>query len=123
MAPKDIAGTYLTMLNTFSNLGAMWVSPFAFYMVDKLTLKERVVNPKYGGKDEPQFIEHITLDGFYIVSAVCGILGILGFPMLWAAVSHIQSQPKSAWAIRGPESCSLPAKLMAMKGAKTGKGK
>ena len=117
VAPKDIAGTYLTALNMAANLGSMWVTPLAFWAVDQLTKKTQVENPKwvesrgaYGGKkddirsndmksDEPEFVEKIEIDGFYIVSGVCAAMGVLAFPLLRSAVIKIQDQPKKAWNV------------------------
>ena len=60
VSPKDIGGTYMTLLNTFANLGSMWVTPFAFQSVDFLTVKEKVESSSAGGGKEE---EKIVVDG------------------------------------------------------------
>ena len=34
-----VGGTYMTLLNTFSNLGNRWSSSFALWFVDQITFK------------------------------------------------------------------------------------
>lgn len=36
--PK-VGGTYMTLLNTFTNLGVMWPSSFSLWFVDQVTVK------------------------------------------------------------------------------------
>ena len=52
VSPKDIGGTYLTMLNMTSNLGSMWISPLMFKLVDVFTVKESIKNIKFNPKDK-----------------------------------------------------------------------
>ena len=34
-----VGGTYMTLLNTFSNLGSMWSKSFSLWFVDQITFK------------------------------------------------------------------------------------
>lgn len=38
-----VGGTYMTLLNTFQNLGYMWPSSFVFWTVDQITRKSCMV--------------------------------------------------------------------------------
>jgi len=40
ISDSRFGGTYMTLLNTLSNLGGAWSSPVAFGMIDFLTFKQ-----------------------------------------------------------------------------------
>ena len=41
-----VGGTYMTLLNTFQNLGYMWPSSFVFWVVDQVTVKSCIYDPE-----------------------------------------------------------------------------
>lgn len=45
ISDSRFGGTYITFLNTITNLGTAWTSTVAFGMIDVLTFKECSLNP------------------------------------------------------------------------------
>lgn len=105
--PK-IGGTYMTLLNTLSNLGGNWTSTAVLYLADHLTWKKCSINnlrcystdeettcTKTGGICRP-FIE-----AYYIETATCTVIGI--FWLLWKRRTflRLQALPIVAWQVRG----------------------
>ncbi|XP_058460267.1 acetyl-coenzyme A transporter 1 isoform X1 [Malaya genurostris] len=102
-----VGGTYMTLLNTLSNLGGNWPTTVVLWMVDVLTWK-RCTNPtdntcsdneqqeaclNGGGKCELQ------IDGYYIEIVICLVYGILWFQWGKHKIRYLQSLPLSAWRV------------------------
>lgn len=87
IADPKIGGTYITLLNTFSNLGGTWPKILVLKMIDYYTVK--IVS---NGKE---FIER---DGYYKVNLISIIIGILlYFKFLKKSINKLQKLPKSVW--------------------------
>lgn len=87
IADPKIGGTYITLLNTFSNLGGTWPKILVLKMIDYNTVK--IVS---NGKE---FIER---DGYYKVNLISIIIGILlYFKFLKKSINKLQKLPKSVW--------------------------
>nr|XP_023020135.1 acetyl-coenzyme A transporter 1-like [Leptinotarsa decemlineata] len=110
VSDSSVGGTYMTLLNTLSNLGGNWPTILTLYFVDPLTWKqceggmesidnacrntiEKEVCISKGGKC-------ITiLDGFYIETLICSVIGFLW--LWWGAkkINQIQSLNENAWKL------------------------
>ncbi|XP_074046898.1 acetyl-coenzyme A transporter 1 [Macrotis lagotis] len=103
-----IGGTYMTLLNTVSNLGGNWPSTVALWLVDPLTVKECV-----GASNQncwtPQAIELCkklggscvtTLDGYYVESIICVIIGFGWWFFLGPRFKKLQDEGPSSWKCR-----------------------
>ena len=87
IADPTIGGTYITLLNTFSNLGGTWPKVLVLKMVDYFTVKT-IVN----GKDV------IIKDGYYRVNLISICVGIiLYFKFLKKSINKLQKLPKYVW--------------------------
>ncbi|XP_009558034.2 acetyl-coenzyme A transporter 1 [Cuculus canorus] len=100
-----IGGTYMTLLNTVSNLGGNWPSTVALWLVDPLTVKECAgaqeqtcgtavaaeLCTKAGGSCV------ITLDGYYVESIICVILGFGWWFLLGPKFKKLQDEGQSSW--------------------------
>lgn len=100
-----IGGTYMTLLNTVSNLGGNWPSTVALWLVDPLTVKECVgaqeqtcgttvaaeLCTKAGGSCVT------TLDGYYVESVICVILGFGWWFLLGPKFKKLQDEGQSSW--------------------------
>ncbi|KAL6930425.1 related to acetyl-CoA transporter [Hanseniaspora guilliermondii] len=87
IADPKIGGTYITLLNTFSNLGGTWPKILVLRMIDYYTVK--IVS---NGK------EFIEKDGYYKVNIISIIIGILlYFKFLKKNINKLQKLPKSVW--------------------------
>lgn len=95
VSPKDIGGTYMTLLNTFANMGGMWVTPVMFQLVDLLTITEENEECEGGVDCKPS----VVADGFFLMTIGCGILGLLFYPLLRRELALLTSYPKEAWRI------------------------
>ncbi|KAG5847765.1 hypothetical protein ANANG_G00129680 [Anguilla anguilla] len=79
-----IGGTYMTLLNTVTNLGGNWPSTLALWLVDPLTTKEcqGPGSPSCGSPAEAELCAQeggvcvTALDGYYVESVVCVVLGL-----------------------------------------------
>ncbi|XP_053566050.1 acetyl-coenzyme A transporter 1 [Bombina bombina] len=103
-----IGGTYMTLLNTVSNLGGNWPSTMALWFVDHLTTKECVgaagqscVNldatglcTQFGGSCVT------TLDGYFVESIICVIIGFGWWYFLGPKFTKLQDEGQSSWKCR-----------------------
>lgn len=102
-----IGGTYMTLLNTVANLGGNWPATVALGVVDALTWKscEGVDGHSCYTADTLHECKAAggscvtTLDGYYIESAVCVILGFLWLFSRKGKVQQLDSLDISAWKV------------------------
>jgi MFS transporter, PAT family, solute carrier family 33 (acetyl-CoA transportor), member 1 len=117
-----IGGTYMTLLNTVTNLGSKWPNATALYLLPKLTFSHCVSKSSYydtsaagaalraklskidcthstktclakGGKCS------IQLDGFTIETAICITIGICWIFMCRDVIAKLQYQPYADWLV------------------------
>ncbi|XP_069561171.1 acetyl-coenzyme A transporter 1 [Brachyistius frenatus] len=103
-----IGGTYMTLLNTVTNLGGNWPSTLALWMVDPLTSKEcqggatqGCGSPEEAGlcvKEDGVCVT--TLDGYYVESVVCVVIGLAWWVWLGKKMRRLQEQGPAAWRCR-----------------------
>uniref|UniRef100_A0A096LV88 Acetyl-coenzyme A transporter 1 n=1 Tax=Poecilia formosa TaxID=48698 RepID=A0A096LV88_POEFO len=103
-----IGGTYMTLLNTVTNLGGNWPSTVALWMVDPLTSKEcqGAVGQSCSSSLEAELCVKeggvcvTTMDGYYVESVVCVVIGLLWWLWLGKRMRRLQEQSSSAWRCR-----------------------
>uniref|UniRef100_A0A3Q3QIL4 Acetyl-coenzyme A transporter 1 n=1 Tax=Monopterus albus TaxID=43700 RepID=A0A3Q3QIL4_MONAL len=101
-----IGGTYMTLLNTVTNLGGNWPSTVALWMVDPLTSKEcrGAVGQSCGSPEELCVKEGgacvVTLDGYYVESVVCVVIGVVWWLWFGKKLRSLQQQSPAAWRCR-----------------------
>nr|XP_026492371.1 acetyl-coenzyme A transporter 1 [Vanessa tameamea]XP_026492372.1 acetyl-coenzyme A transporter 1 [Vanessa tameamea] len=104
-----VGGTYMTLLNTVSNLGTNWPNTLALWAIDHLTYKtcnapqltdntcatqlETDVCKANGGSCDTK------IDGFYIEVVICVVAGFLWLQWGRKTISRLQRLPASAWQI------------------------
>lgn len=87
VADDTCGGTYLTLLNTLSNLGSAWPKFFMLAAVDTFS-----VGCVPGGA--------CALDGYFVVMSMSGVFGlVLATCYLPAELHYIASLPRSAWRV------------------------
>ncbi|KAK0087157.1 hypothetical protein PV325_001670 [Microctonus aethiopoides] len=103
-----VGGTYMTFLNTLANLGGNWPATATLWFVDTLTWKRCNVD---AANDCSTIIESeqcasipggtclTLLDGYYIESVICVIIGFIWFRWGRRKINDLQSKPISAWKI------------------------
>lgn len=104
--PK-IGGTYMTLLNTITNLGGNWPATLALWLLDYLnfsycsldgspckmakTGQSDQCGTKNGGKCE------IYLDGYYIETMILSIFGTLWYFWGRKQIHYLQNQSLRVW--------------------------
>ncbi|OCT78688.1 acetyl-coenzyme A transporter 1 [Xenopus laevis] len=103
-----IGGTYMTLLNTVSNLGGNWPATVALGMVDHLTSKECVGAEGHGciGHEAAELCiksggSCVTLiDGYYVESIVCFVIGFCWWYFFGPKFKKLQDEGQSSWKCR-----------------------
>eukprot|EP00112_Aurelia_sp_Birch-Aquarium-sp1_P007554 Seg1823.8 transcript_id=Seg1823.8/GoldUCD/mRNA.D3Y31 product="Acetyl-coenzyme A transporter 1" protein_id=Seg1823.8/GoldUCD/D3Y31 len=105
-----IGGTYMTLLNTVSNLGGVWPSSLSLWAVDSLTWKKCMGVPGDLACNSAEGLKictdargtcEIAVDGYYIEIVVGVALGIIW--LLWKrrTLTQLQNLDESAWKVSG----------------------
>lgn len=101
-----IGGTYMTFLNTISNLGGNWPATLMLWFVDPLSSKtcSNGLNSCYGPEQVKQCTDtggqcNTIIDGYYVESVTCVVLGFLW--VLWkrSSLRNLQSRKDADWKV------------------------
>ncbi|KAG9338742.1 hypothetical protein JZ751_025411 [Albula glossodonta] len=103
-----IGGTYMTLLNTVTNLGGNWPSTLALWLVDPLTTKvcQGAVRQSCGSPEEVGLCTKeggvcvTLLDGYYVESVICVVIGFGWWFWLGKKMRRLQEESPSAWQCR-----------------------
>lgn len=113
IADPLIGGTYMTTLNTISNLGGQWPRLIIFYGVDYFT-KASCMPPQdspllpFSCATESQKREckdihgicNVSVDGYYIMNIFCVFIGVcLFFGWIRRMMIYLQKLPLSSWRV------------------------
>lgn len=96
IADETIGGTYLTLLNTVSNLGNTWPKYFVLRSIDLFTTKHEI--PCIKDNDEPPCFQ-IDSDGYYHVSAFSLIFGVIWILYVVKYLDTFDHIPKGLWTV------------------------
>ncbi|KAK9501712.1 hypothetical protein O3M35_012388 [Rhynocoris fuscipes] len=107
ISDPSAGGTYMTLLNTLSNLGGTWTTTCALGLVDNLTYKScsNITNNDCSDSSLTAACESAngkcvtTLDGYYLEIVLCTIIGFIWFRWGKHAIRHLQTRPPEDWAI------------------------
>lgn len=89
VSDASVGGTYMTLLNTMSNLGGLWPKLLVMSAVDWLSIKDCTTSPC-----------RIILDGYYAVNVICVMLGLaLTVKVLLPITSRIERLPPRSWLV------------------------
>ncbi|GLH02093.1 Acetyl-coenzyme A transporter 1 [Gryllus bimaculatus] len=104
-----VGGTYMTLLNTLSNLGGNWPATLALWLVDSLTYKECTATTLLDNtcSSTTEINEctsaggscSIRLDGYYIESLVCFVFGWLWLQWGRNKINLLQNKKESEWKV------------------------
>nr|XP_005987354.1 PREDICTED: acetyl-coenzyme A transporter 1 isoform X2 [Latimeria chalumnae] len=100
-----IGGTYMTLLNTVSNLGGNWPATVALWLVDPLTVKECIgaQGQSCSSSEAAELCTKVggscvtTLDGFYVESVICIIIGFGWWFLVGPKFRRLQQERSSSW--------------------------
>merc|ERR1719391_183884 len=114
-----VGGTYMTLLNTLTNLGGNWPSTLALWMVDPLTIKQctpgKNTTMEIGGNtcsntEEVDLCKEAgascetRVDGYYVECGICFVIGMVWL-VLWGArtINRLTDAPDKEWRVVGTD--------------------
>ncbi|XP_063965177.1 acetyl-coenzyme A transporter 1-like [Lytechinus pictus] len=115
-----MGGTYMTLLNTVSNLGGNWPVTVALWLVDGLSWKSC-----HGGTEEGLDCDTkaeaevctkadgkcvTDIDGYYIESILCVIIGFAWLGICAQRIRRLQELPLDSWRLPNKRSSRSPQK-------------
>lgn len=81
-----MGGTYMTLLNTLSNLGSMWPPTVTFFLIDYTTCQAESCS--------------FRRDGFYVVAVLCTGVGVVWYLFCAPAFRQLQRRKLDDWKVR-----------------------
>lgn len=116
VSDPNIGGTYMTFLNTISNLGSKWPNSVALWFLPKLTVASCRAGQGLGETMHTLAITtcasdggaactaagglcHTHLDGFTVQTVACLAFGIAWVVLLRGMVSRVQALPFGDWMV------------------------
>ncbi|KAI7906263.1 MFS general substrate transporter [Cokeromyces recurvatus] len=112
IADPIIGGTYMTLLNTFSNFGGTWPKFFVLEAVDYFTVNQCTIANEQGeypscsietGKawcKEANGECKLEKDGYFIVGTLCVLLGLFTLLVyIKPMVKRLEKLPKAMWRL------------------------
>eukprot|EP00842_Homolaphlyctis_polyrhiza_P000503 jgi/Hompol1/1453/HPOL_000959-RA len=112
ISDPSIGGTYMTLLNTLSNLGGTWPKYFVLKAVDYFTVAPCTVSDSFGKAikctDDPSKEKCFTLggtcdfqaDGYFIVNIACVAIGSAMLIMfILPHINSLEKIPDRAWRL------------------------
>jgi MFS transporter, PAT family, solute carrier family 33 (acetyl-CoA transportor), member 1 len=123
IADPMIGGTYMTTLNTLSNLGGQWPKIIVLYLIDKFSESECVSPDDLKGSTKNPFIneeyfmcysndmKNMCLenggacvpirDGYYLTNLLCIVVGlVLYFGWIRKTAKSLESLPLGSWRVK-----------------------
>jgi len=108
-----VGGTYMTLLNTVTNLGGNWPSTLALWWVDPLTSKQCMNSNStmttINTCSEPSEVELCTngggscdvqVDGYYVECGVCFVVGLTWLLVWgWRTINRLTDAPDCDWTV------------------------
>ncbi|XP_064080221.1 acetyl-coenzyme A transporter 1-like isoform X2 [Macrobrachium nipponense] len=108
ISDSSIGGTYMTLLNTFTNLGGNWPSWVALRYVSEITWKScsGVENILSCNKEEDKLACEAAdgtcitdIDGYYIESFALVVVGFLWMQWGIPVIKRLQNLPLDSWSV------------------------
>lgn len=105
ISDPSIGGTYMTLLNTISNLAGNWPATLALWLVDPLTVKKCIGAPEQSCRsaiDSELCVKSggscsTVMDGYYVESAFCIIFGFGWWLCNGKKFRNLQDEHPSTW--------------------------
>lgn len=108
-----VGGTYMTLLNTLSNLGGNWPSTVVLWLVDVLTVRECVVSNETTSVTDnfcrntkeqeacaaANGVCKISIDGYYVECVICLVYGVFWYKWGKHKINHLQKLPQHDWYV------------------------
>ncbi len=97
ISDPEHGATFMTLFNTISNLGSMWPTAFALWLVDPLTITKPCIEDAVTVCDKPTIK---VFDGYYVETVACILIGFSW--LLWGrkTIDKLQKRPDSDFRIK-----------------------
>ncbi|KAA8499441.1 putative membrane protein [Porphyridium purpureum] len=92
ISDDSIGGTYLTLLNTISNLGGTWPKVFALYFVDYFTARTPC------DLDIPEHCP-LEMDGYFVCAFAAVPISLVVFGFVSQRLQALESLPSQSWKL------------------------
>lgn len=98
-----IGGTYMTLLNTLTNLGGMWPATLSLWMLDYFTIRRCSADGShcwFGATDQCKALNgkcETWIDGYYTETLFFLIIGLIWLRLFKRSLLKLQKLPLSAW--------------------------
>ncbi|EJT48002.1 hypothetical protein A1Q1_03040 [Trichosporon asahii var. asahii CBS 2479] len=110
IADPLIGGTYMTLLNTVSNLGGTWPKPIILRLVDLLTVSACSITgaecTTEAGKEACSVSKgtcNIKRDGYFVMTFACmSVSALLLLYHILPTIKKLMALPMSAWRVKIP---------------------
>ncbi|OQS02747.1 acetyl-coenzyme A transporter [Thraustotheca clavata] len=108
VSDPSIGGTYMTYLNTISNLGSKWPNSLSLAFVDAWTTQicsadaENACTNHHAKVDCEALEGHCSMiqDGYFTEVAFCTIFGVIWLIVFYQRLVKLQHLPISAWRVQ-----------------------
>ncbi|CBZ55594.1 putative acetyl-CoA transporter [Neospora caninum Liverpool] len=99
-----IGGTYMTFLNTVTNLGVKWPNTLSLLLMDVVSIQDC----SGGSSTLPSAAEgtegdapacRVVLDAYFVQVAVCFLAGAAWLSLCWRRIESLQQVPLSQWRV------------------------
>ncbi|XP_069753004.1 acetyl-coenzyme A transporter 1 isoform X2 [Narcine bancroftii] len=105
ISDPSIGGTYMTLLNTISNLAGNWPATLALWLVDPLTIKKCSGVPEQSCRsavDSELCVKSggscsTISDGYYVESICCFLFGLLWWLRYGNKFRNLQDEQPTTW--------------------------
>jgi PAT family acetyl-CoA transporter-like MFS transporter 1 len=98
-----IGGTYMTLLNTVTNLGGMWPCTVALWLLDFFKVSTCGPDQRicfFNCPTEPTGQCQVWIDGYYTETFLFIILGFIWLKVYQKRLLSLQNLPLSAWKLK-----------------------
>jgi len=106
VSDPTFGGTYMTMLNTFTNFGGNWPNTVALWLVEKMTTKTCSIGGQSCNSAEGLEVctasggECVTTsDGYYSLSVVLCVFGFVWLFFMRKVITRFQNMSVNAWKV------------------------
>ncbi|XP_037027691.1 acetyl-coenzyme A transporter 1-like isoform X2 [Bradysia coprophila] len=97
ISDPEHGATFMTLYNTISNLGSMWPTAIALWLIDPLTITRPCIDDADTVCDKPTVK---IFDGYYIETIACIVIGYCWFFWAQKTINKLQKRPESDWRIK-----------------------
>ncbi|KAG5681680.1 hypothetical protein PVAND_011093 [Polypedilum vanderplanki] len=133
IADPLVGGTYMTLINTFGNLGKRVSVTFFLWLVDKITWKQcsssantfsvqnsTTINTCANILEKEACIENggnceTIVDGFYIEIAISVIIALIWYKFMKSVIFQLQRYPREDWFVLTGKSFKTDCDMKAVK--------